>query len=280
MATKVLFHSLDGTRHCCDGFAAAWAVWRLLGDKAEYLPCVHQQEPPPVEKGDFVIIVDLSFPRAVLLDWASRADVLVFDHHKTAQEDLRGLEFARFDMDRSGAELAWEHFMRYDTAPPLIRYVADRDLWKKQLPYTEEIHRALSSFPQDFEVWKTLAKLPNYVEFMGRIGAPLQREHEKAVAEVADSAEWRMFGDHAVLCTSTTRNATVSDALNLLCREYPHAAFAANYSEQGGKIKFELRSVGEFDVSAIAKEFGGGGHRNAAGFSVDAATVDERLPSF
>ena len=29
-----------------------------------------------------------------------------------------------------------------------------------------------------------------------------------------------------------------------------------------------LRSVGDYDVSAIAKTFGGGGHRNAAGFEV------------
>jgi phosphoesterase RecJ-like protein len=28
-----------------------------------------------------------------------------------------------------------------------------------------------------------------------------------------------------------------------------------------------LRSIGDFDVSKIALEFGGGGHKNAAGFS-------------
>jgi nanoRNase/pAp phosphatase (c-di-AMP/oligoRNAs hydrolase) len=31
---------------------------------------------------------------------------------------------------------------------------------------------------------------------------------------------------------------------------------------------FSLRSVGDFDVSAIAKIYGGGGHKNAAGFTV------------
>jgi nanoRNase/pAp phosphatase (c-di-AMP/oligoRNAs hydrolase) len=29
-----------------------------------------------------------------------------------------------------------------------------------------------------------------------------------------------------------------------------------------------LRSKGDFDVSAIAKRFGGGGHKNAAGFNI------------
>ena len=32
------------------------------------------------------------------------------------------------------------------------------------------------------------------------------------------------------------------------------------------RYKFSLRSKGEFDVSLISKEFGGGGHKNAAGF--------------
>ena len=38
-----------------------------------------------------------------------------------------------------------------------------------------------------------------------------------------------------------------------------------------------LRSSGEYDVSAIAKCFGGGGHRNAAGFSVEMGTLLEWL---
>ena len=33
-------------------------------------------------------------------------------------------------------------------------------------------------------------------------------------------------------------------------------------------VIYHLRSKGEFDVSEIAKGFGGGGHRNSAGFTV------------
>ena len=35
-----------------------------------------------------------------------------------------------------------------------------------------------------------------------------------------------------------------------------------------GMANVSLRSIGDYDVSAIAKTFGGGGHRNAAGFEV------------
>ena len=42
-----------------------------------------------------------------------------------------------------------------------------------------------------------------------------------------------------------------------------------------GKCLCSLRSVGDYDVSAIAKTFGGGGHRNAAGFEIDIQTLLE-----
>lgn len=35
-----------------------------------------------------------------------------------------------------------------------------------------------------------------------------------------------------------------------------------------GKFQFSLRSRGDIDVSEIAKKFGGGGHKNAAGFQL------------
>ncbi len=44
------------------------------------------------------------------------------------------------------------------------------------------------------------------------------------------------------------------------------APMAVVWYFDGKRYKVSLRSVGDFDVSAIAKSFGGGGHRNAAAF--------------
>lgn len=41
-----------------------------------------------------------------------------------------------------------------------------------------------------------------------------------------------------------------------------------------GRVKVSLRSRGRVDVAAIAREFGGGGHHNAAGFTVNAEPDD------
>ena len=45
------------------------------------------------------------------------------------------------------------------------------------------------------------------------------------------------------------------------------------YVDKDNRCKCSLRSNGDYDVSAIAKVFGGGGHRNAAGFTTDIQTL-------
>ena len=45
--------------------------------------------------------------------------------------------------------------------------------------------------------------------------------------------------------------------------------------DKDNNCRCSLRSNGDYDVSAIAKAFGGGGHRNAAGFTTDIQTLLE-----
>lgn len=51
-------------------------------------------------------------------------------------------------------------------------------------------------------------------------------------------------------------------------------AAIATREEDNGSIKFSLRSKGDVNVQAVAVRFGGGGHRNAAGGTLD-MSVDE-----
>ena len=56
----------------------------------------------------------------------------------------------------------------------------------------------------------------------------------------------------------------------------PHVVIALMLREnRDGKIKGSLRSVGDLDVEEMARHFGGGGHRHAAGFDVADESLDE-----
>lgn len=110
MKNIVLYHG-----NCFDGIASAWAAWKKFGDNAKYVPVTYPNDKLPVLLLDTdieaVYIVDFSFKRDLLLALKERVNKLVvLDHHKTAEADLKRLDFCIFDMEKSGARLTWEYF--------------------------------------------------------------------------------------------------------------------------------------------------------------------------
>lgn len=266
--------------HCTDGFGAAWAVQRALGPQVEFLAANYGEEPPDAA-GRHVAIVDFSYPRDKLEALAQRAaSVMVLDHHKTAAEQLSGLPappawsapdftgwsglVAEFDMNRSGAGMAWDYFHNNDARPRLIAHIEDRDLWRFRIDGTREYHAALSSYPMDMETWNRL--YDDHVDLITE-GAGILRKHDKDVDALVAMTRRRMrIGGYEVPCANVPP-VFASDAGNRMAQGEP---FAAVYVDtQSGRL-FSLRSTDAgLDVSAIAKSYGGGGHRNAAGFKAE-----------
>lgn len=288
--------------NCADGFGAACAVKLALGDSVEFFPGVYQNNPPDV-RGKKVVIVDFSYRREVLEKMAETAvSILVLDHHKTAQEDLAGFPeppadlevlrgwlpesgiYARFSMEKSGAVLAWEHFHAVD-APALINHIQDRDLWKFELPGTREIQAALFSYPYDFEVWTDLI-LGGNVERLRADGEAIERKHHKDVAELTRVVTRMMLIGGEVVPVANLPYTLTSDAGHLLCGDpslqSPCYPFAGCYWDTPQGRVFSLRSREDgADVGAIAKFYGGGGHKHASGFRVpfDELAQFEVVPS-
>lgn len=276
MKTLCIYHG-----NCDDGFAAAWAVRHALGDEnVEFYPGVYQKDPPDVT-GRGVILVDFSYKRPVLEAMAEKAAwVLVLDHHKTAQEDLAGYPVpvgpseigepahkiaALFDMDRSGAGLAWDFFHPGMPRPDFINYIEDRDLWRKTLPMGDEFTIALRSYPQDFSVWDAL--VGGGAQRLCDQGIDIQRYYRQQVEAMKKDARLCEFAGHEVMVSNSPYFAA-SEIAGELAEGRP---FGACFFERAdGLFQYSLRSRdGGVDVSEIAKKFGGGGHRNAAGFQLD-----------
>lgn len=257
--------------NCADGFGAAWVVWAALGPQVEFHAGVYNQPPPDVTGRD-VFIVDFSYKRPVLLGMAAVAKhITILDHHKTAAEDLQdlppGIEnlFAIFNMDRSGAMLTWEHFHGREEPPLLLKHIEDRDLWRFALPGTREVQANVFSYPYLFDVWDALMLRP--IDTMIAEGRAIERKHQKDVAELLKVTTRRMvIGGHEVPIANLPY-IHVSDAAHELAKG---EAFAGCYWDTPKGRVFGLRSTDTgVDVSEVAKGYGGGGHRNAAGFTVD-----------
>lgn len=284
--------------NCADGFGAAWAVWKAFDGKVDLHAGVYQNDPPDVTGRD-VIVVDFSYKRPVMEALAKRASsVLVLDHHKSAIEDLTpivvkthaggvlspkewqhhlmnaaqdacegifGAVYAVFDEKRSGAGIAWDFFNPWKERPALINHIEDRDLWAFRLPGTREIQAALFSFPYDMQRWDDLI-LRGDLLALRREGEAIERKHHKDVAELVAVTQRPMrIGGHVVPVANLPYTLT-SDAGHLMAQGQP---FAACYWDTPGGRVFSLRSSDEgIDVSEVAKQYGGGGHRNASGFRV------------
>ena len=258
----VIYHN-----NCSDGFGAAYAAWRKFGDEAEYVSANYGNEPPDVT-GKEVYILDFSYPRETLVEMHSKAkSLLVIDHHKTAQEALSGLDFAIFDMDKSGCILAWNYFHKQTYAPKFLNLIQDRDLWKFELEDTKPFHDGLRAFvPFDFGSWRLLE---NGAYLLGVIkrGADVQFVFEKDIADFSKhKTEMILSGIKGLGCNVPPKFS--SELGNVLAKE--SGTFGCTYSYSGADKKwwYSLRSIGDFDVSEIAKFYDGGGHKNAAGFSL------------
>jgi oligoribonuclease NrnB/cAMP/cGMP phosphodiesterase (DHH superfamily) len=272
--------------NCDDGFAAAWVVRRALGDQqAEFFAGRYQREPPDVTDRH-VLLVDFSYKRPVLMEMAAKAkSIVILDHHHTAAQDLFGfpepvpfIEWssrgmcggqtgvsALFDMGRSGAGMAWDFFANGAARDPFINYIEDRDLWRKLLPGGDEFTIALRSYPQDFAVWDGLVDAgPDALIAEGKA---IQRYYRARVEELKRSAYSATLADVPIWIANVPYFAASEVAGELA----EHTGAAACYFEVGqGRWGYSLRSRGVIDVSAIALKFGGGGHKAAAGFTVDA----------
>jgi oligoribonuclease NrnB/cAMP/cGMP phosphodiesterase (DHH superfamily) len=263
---------------CPDGFGAAWAVRRAWGEKGRYEPRGHDDELELGElRGATVAFVDLAPCNAALRALATVAErIVVLDHHVSSRtrfcadpdlaQELRSRgHLVHFELEHSGAILAWRHFHAGEPAPDLLAYVEDQDLWRFKLPRSREVNAALAAHPRSFEAWDRLVSVP--IEQLAEQGAPILHAQLIEVERAVASAQPVWIGDLRLeAVNASSQRAQIGHELAL------RAAFGtpagAVYRLAGRRVDVSLYSIGEFDVSQLAARFGGGGHRNAAGFSV------------
>ena len=250
-----------------DGFGAAYAIWKKYGHShhIDYIKVQYGQPVPVIHhETQKLFIVDFSYDRETCLNLSEMFSTTIFDHHKTAEKELDGLDFAVFDNLMSGCELTWNCiFKDWELIPDILAYVGDRDLWKFDLPMSEEVNLAIAAMPETFEAWDNF----NLKEAKMK-GTAIKAFRDRQIAPFLKTSRITQFqGAPAVVVNCT---ANISETGHQLLGRFPDAQIAVMYADRSdGKRSYSLRSRGDFDVSEIAKGNGGGGHRSAAGFTVE-----------
>ena len=243
---------------------------------------------PEVPDGSELYLLDFTFQHAIMEELYRRLEkVTVLDHHATSQKDLDGFPNTVFDLNRSGCVIAWE-FFHGTPAPLALRYIEDRDIFRNSLPFTEEIALYHFSLSLDFVSWdENVARFEEESmrsggrlgeDFLPVISGKALLAYRKITIEniINRAVIWKTIGGFSVPAVNTVRELG-TDICHALAQKYPETPFSAYFYEMPNGINYGLRG-NNFDVSAIAKQYGGGGHRLASGFVYPNKTDDILLP--
>lgn len=280
----VIYHA-----NCSDGMAAAWAFWKHFKDDAEYYAASYNRPAPDVFNRE-VYMLDFSYKRETMRNLCEFAkSILLLDHHKSALEDLKGLEdevdnFSQTysTVENSGAMIAWKYVKQvlkgiaYEPVSPLISYAEDRDLWKFNLPFSKEINQVIQITEKDFYKFDKLADDLAVETFsVIELGTTLLSIRNADIEKTIKQATRPMIIGGVEVMVVNTLPQLASETGNMLYErvknlyQEPNTAFVATYSDGPEGRFFSLRSGKDgADVSKIAGIYGGGGHPAAAGFSV------------
>lgn len=265
----VIYHA-----DCRDGFGAAYAAWKKFGDAATYVPQRTQTDLPEGITNKELYIVDFSYDQATLEKLvATNRSVVVIDHHQTAEAAVTSFPENIFDLNHSGAVLAWQYFHPGTEVPELLRYIEDHDLWRFALTENREYNVALGQYDVNFEVWDALIEElkdgDKKINFIAK-GALIAKFEDKLVATIMKHKERVRFEGHEVWAVNAERiyRSILGNQLAELNEAEGQTAIGIVYYRSHGAVNVSLRSRGNVDVAAIAEQYGGGGHKNAASIKV------------
>ena len=271
----VLYH-----KNCADGFTAAWVLAKKFSD-ATFIPVNHGEKSIPNVKHKNVIVVDFCYPLDQLQTIKnSTLSLLVLDHHITAMQQCGHLDYCKFDLSQSGAGLAWS-FAFEEPKPLLVKLIEFRDLghlWNNHSlsphPEAEKLLAAIDSFDKTFEIWDQLDTLLNSLEGIASLtlqGEAILRYQKTLVERLVQSRHHVQLdlAEGTLDCIAVNSSILQSELGDRLSKSTGLPALI--YYQGRDFIKFSLRSGQTgYNVASISKQFRlGGGHKQAAGFSLE-----------
>jgi oligoribonuclease NrnB/cAMP/cGMP phosphodiesterase (DHH superfamily) len=301
---------------CQDGVAGAWCAWNYFEEGAgsnnnkpiEYRGCKPDDDMANESKtskayltGANIYFIDVLPTRDIPGLCAIAKQVVIMDHHKTNQEYISTLPpianlTVEFDLNRSGAQIAWDYFNPGVARPWFIDYVGDRDLWAWKLPNSRAINSglqnqghldSLGNFHKFYRANKDIN--PDIImKQMADCGMAIESYQTRIIDQACKNAVCLHFKDEKngikTQCWMGTITPDLTSELGNALADKPlpdgtTPLFSVIYSYYilNDEYRLSLRSSDKnpqaADVSAIAKSMDprGGGHKHAAGCKVSSA---------
>lgn len=282
MSILVITHRAD-----FDGLCSQAIARRALADSATYLGWDYSDDVPNLAPYDTIYLIDISLPKDVMIANASR--LIWIDHHISKMTELDGVDIQGYRIDGVAAcRLAWQWFNdpKYGTStskamflnrevvePYAVQILGEYDIWDKRNPDVDPFQLGMSGQP--VIDWETLLRAYSddkmtapygYLRDILASGYAIQSYVKQTnldiVTKFGFDVEWEGMNLLAL-------NTSKSSSLIFDGTIKPHHDGCLAYRWDGKMWRASLYGVPDKDVdmTLIAKKYGGGGHRGAAGFS-------------
>lgn len=281
--------------NCNDGFGSYWAAQHML--RKLYPDCTINAQ--SMNYGDRIapellapgidssmhelFVLDFSFSPEILIEYTREFEAVFWvDHHKSAIaawynyldahvniKYISNLDIAFSENnEHSGCVLTWNQLasLQANPLPYFLLLIEDNDLWKFSFYQTKAFKAGLSTIPMEIESWDRLLDR-DFLNSLTEKGEAILAYKNSLINQIIKTGcmPIKIDGIHGLCCNAPRElRDEIGDILVERC-----GSFGATWHEnKDGNTQFSLRSksTSPVDVSKLAEPFGGGGHRNAAGF--------------
>jgi oligoribonuclease NrnB/cAMP/cGMP phosphodiesterase (DHH superfamily) len=201
------------------------------------------------------------------------------DHHRTAMEKFPDLWNSENipgirSIEKAACVLTWEYtHPGYVSPPEAVAYIGDKDIWKFEYSETRAFSSGFSLMVKtpDDPLWDVLlgssSEYEDAVYKMISIGELLLESQNYKLQKAFDRGVDCLFHNWKARLVNTTGNISELGEFIYMKPEYD---IAVMWQAVEDMVVFSLRSdSGNPDspnCAEIAQQYGGGGHKNAAGF--------------
>jgi oligoribonuclease NrnB/cAMP/cGMP phosphodiesterase (DHH superfamily) len=272
--TTVIYHKSDFDGLFCREIAKSY-----LGTDATYIGYEYGDTVPSVGDDEDIYMLDISIPEMM-----NHRRLVWIDHHATAIEkykDIQPMHGVRID-GVAACRLAWQYFYvgsvfpakqkfidRIVNEPLAVRLAGEYDVWDKRDPRAELFQHGLRSRELTEQLWHNLLSFDkdHIVDELLTRGSAIEYYVKSQNAEIIKSIGFDLdFEGLHFLALNTARY----NSLNFEAGLKPEHDGCFGFKWTGDKWSVSLYGVPgkpEIDLSAIAKKWGGGGHKQACGFT-------------
>ncbi len=253
-------------KNCLDGFSAFWVARKYFKNNADYFGVEPRQLPLKNFFKKTLYFLDTSLSLEEIKKLKEKENkIVIIDHHFSAQKDVRAADEYFFELKHSGAVLAWLYFFKNKPLPRFLAYIEDFDLWRFRLPYAKFLASFVKSLDEKLTVWtKVIKDFENPLTFkeIVRKSKILFKYEQSLIKKCLLNAQKIKVKSYEVLGVNSL--LFHSELGYFLAKRKGPFSLVWHFGKD--KIYVSLRSKGNFDVSKVTQEFGGGGHKKAAGF--------------